>query len=127
MLGPGRYLLGVLELAALVGFAGLGAARVRARLLPRFRGAPAHLATAVIGLALLIWVAEILGTFSLLEPVPYLFGVAALGLGLRLGIREAPAAESAESAVGASRISDAGWLALTVAVVVGLIAVVHFA
>lgn len=83
MLGPGRYLLGVLEIALLAGFAWLGGAAVRSWLLPRFEGAPAHLATSVLALALLIWSAELLGTVSLLDPVGYLLLVIALGLGLR--------------------------------------------
>ncbi|HET6999454.1 MAG TPA: hypothetical protein VFI03_12810 [Solirubrobacterales bacterium] len=83
MLGPGRYLLGIAEIALLAGFAWLGASRIRVRLLPRFEGAPAHLATAVLGLALLIWTAELLGTFSLFEPVPYLLLVGAIGVALR--------------------------------------------
>jgi hypothetical protein len=81
MLGPGRYLLGVAELALLAGAAWLGASSVRARLLPRFRGAPAQLAGAVMALALLIWVAEVLGTVGWFKPVPYLVGVVAVGLG----------------------------------------------
>jgi hypothetical protein len=84
MLDLPRYLLGVAEIALLAGFAGLGASALRARLLPTFSGAPAHLATAVIALALLIWIAEILGSFGLFEPVPYLVGVSVVGLGLWL-------------------------------------------
>ncbi|HEY5941761.1 MAG TPA: hypothetical protein VIT89_02725, partial [Solirubrobacterales bacterium] len=82
MLGPGRYLLGVGEILALGGFAWLGGASVRAWLLPRFEGAPAHLASAVVALALLIWAAEVLGSFGWLEPVPYLLLVAVTGLGM---------------------------------------------
>ena len=82
MLGPGRYLLGVLEILLLGGFAWLGGSSLRVWLLPRFEGAPAHLASAVISLALLIWAAELLGTFGWLDPVPYLVLVAAAGLGL---------------------------------------------
>jgi hypothetical protein len=82
MLGPGRYLLGVAELALLVGFAWLGASSVRVRLLPRFRGVPAQLATAVMALAGLILVAEVLGTVGWFKPVPYLVGVVAAGAGL---------------------------------------------
>lgn len=82
MLGPGRYLLGVVEIAILVGFAWLGAARVRSWLLPRFEGATAFLATTVMALALLLWAAEILGTVSVFKPLPYLVLVAAAGLGL---------------------------------------------
>jgi hypothetical protein len=83
MLGPGRYLLGVFEILLLGGFAWLGGASLRAWLLPRFEGAPAHLASAVIALALLIWAAELLGSFGWLDPAPYLLLMAALGLGLK--------------------------------------------
>jgi hypothetical protein len=83
MLGPGRYLLGVLEILLLGGFAWIGGTAVRVRLLPRVEGAPAHLAAAVISLALLIWAAELLGSFGWWEPVPYLLFVAVVGLGLR--------------------------------------------
>jgi hypothetical protein len=86
MLGPGRYLLGIAELLLLAGFAVLGASRVRSRLLPTFRGAPAHLATTLLALTLLIWAAELLGTISLLKPVPYVFLVVAIGLTLRLAV-----------------------------------------
>ncbi|HEX6688599.1 MAG TPA: hypothetical protein VF085_08045, partial [Solirubrobacterales bacterium] len=86
MLDLPRYLLGVVEIALLAGFACLGASAMRTRLLPNFSGAPAHLGTAVLALALLIWVAEILGSFGLFEPVPYLVGLAVAGLGLWLGV-----------------------------------------
>jgi len=86
MLDAPRYLLGVAELALLAGFATLGASTLRSRLLPAFSGAPARLSTAVLSLALLIWVAELLGSFGLFEPVPYLVGVAVVGLGLWLRV-----------------------------------------
>src|SRR5260221_14124993 len=79
MLDLPRYLLGAAEIALLAGFAMLGAAAIRSRLLPSFMGAPAHLATGVIAFAFLIWVAEILGSFGLFEPVPHLVAVAAAG------------------------------------------------
>jgi len=80
MLGPGRYLLGVLELVLLVGFAWLGASCLRRRTLSDVYGATAHLATAVIALAILLWAAELLGTFGWFEAVPYLVAVAAIGV-----------------------------------------------
>jgi hypothetical protein len=86
MLGPGRYLLGVLAIALLGGFAWIGATRLRSRLLPAFRGAPAHLGTAVLALALLIWCAELLGTISLFQPLPFVVAVAAAGTSLRLAV-----------------------------------------
>lgn len=79
MLGPGRYLLGVAEILLLGGFAWLGGAALRSWLLPRFEGAPAYLATSVLALALLIWAAEILGTFGAFHSVPYLLVVIAAG------------------------------------------------
>src|SRR3954454_9571439 len=79
MLGPGRYLLGVLEILWLGGFAWLGGAALRKWLLPRFDVAPAHLATAVIALALLLWPAELLGSFGAWDPLPYLLMVAVVG------------------------------------------------
>ncbi len=89
MLDLGRYLLGVAEIALLVGFAWLGASSLRGRLLPDFSGAPAHLATAVLALALLLWMAELLGAFGFFEQLPYLVVVTVVGLGLwlRLGGR----------------------------------------
>src|SRR5829696_8684054 len=80
MLDLPRYLLGVAELALLAGFATLGASALRARLLPNFWGAPAHLATSVLALALLVWIAELLGTFGLFEPVAYLLAVGVVGV-----------------------------------------------
>src|ERR1043165_5054404 len=82
MLDLGRYLLGVGEILLLGGFAWLGGASLRAWLLPRLEGAPAHLASAVIALALLIWTAELLGSFGWWDPLPYLLLIAASGLGL---------------------------------------------
>src|SRR5436309_805419 len=80
MLGLGRYLLGVLEILLLGGFAWVGGAALRRWLLPRFEGAPAQLATAVLALGSLIWSAELLGSFSAFDPVPYLLLVAVVGL-----------------------------------------------
>src|ERR1700759_2713777 len=91
MLGPGRYLLGVVELLWLVGFAWLGAARVRERWGPRLGGAAAFRSTLVIAVAVLIWVAEALGTVSAFKPVPYLAAVAILGVVLRFAISASPA------------------------------------
>jgi hypothetical protein len=121
MLDLGRYLLGVAEVGILVGFAWLGATQVRSRLVPRLSSAPAHLASAVLALALLIWVAELLGTVGLFEPVPYLAAVVGVGLALRVAIQEAPTTSPAEGVVGAS------WIATGAALVVAGIAVVAFA
>jgi hypothetical protein len=133
MLGPGRYLLGIAELALLVGFATLGASRARSRLLPRFEGAPAHLATSVLAATLLIWVAEILGTFSLLKPLPYVAAVTVIGLLLRLRVGGVSAASSAggvgDAATTGPAAGEAGPSAITIAIalVIAAVAVIHFA
>jgi hypothetical protein len=127
MLGPGRYLLGVAELALLVGFAWLGASSVRARLLPRFAGVPGQLATTVMALALLIWVAELLGTMGWFEPVPYLVGVAAVGAGLGIlgGWGRDPSGGTPPHP-GTSPGQPFDWMTV-LSLLVAFIAVVHFA
>ncbi len=117
MLDLSRYLLGVLEILLLVGFAWLGGSAVRSWLLPRFEGAPAHLATAVVALALLIWSAELLGSLGALEPVPFLLLVAAVGVGLRTllpGVARGPRPRAPS-------------LLTLIALAVAAIAVLHFA
>jgi hypothetical protein len=84
MLDAGRYLLGVAELGLIVGFAWLGAAAVRRRLVRELDGAPAQLATAVLAIAGLLWIAELLGAFGWFKAVPYLVAVVVVGVGLRV-------------------------------------------
>jgi hypothetical protein len=86
MLDLPRYLLGVAEVLLLAGFALLGGSTLRRMLLPRFSGPPAWLATAVIALALLIWTAELLGSFGWFDAGAYLVAVAVVGVGLRFGV-----------------------------------------
>lgn len=117
MLSPARYLLGVADVVALAAFAWLGASSLRSRLLPDFSGPPAHLATTVLALALLIWTAELLGSFSLFQSVPYLLAVAIVGTGIAVAVRRAPT-RSLSPPPG-----PAGPVALAIAV----LALVHFA
>jgi hypothetical protein len=62
----GSYLLGAAQLIVLVGGFGLAAYRLRERLLPGWRGAPARLVETVVAVGLLTAVGEVLGTFGLL-------------------------------------------------------------
>jgi len=134
MLGPGRYLLGVLEILALVGFAGLGGWSIQRRLLPRLTGSTEALASAVLGLALLIWAAEVLGTLGIWTPAAYVLVVAAVGLGVWTllgrvargeGVEDDRARRPPPPATGpARRDLDVPTL---IALVVAAIAVVHFA
>src|ERR1044072_3808579 len=151
MLDLPRYLLGVAEICLLVGFAWLGATQVRRWLLPDFSGAPAHLATSVLALALLLWAAELLGTVGLFEPLPYIVSVVLASLaagGLSSGLTEAGAqgggASPAGGAVGGPTPEEAlatggggGSPAVTgpaglsastlIALAIAAVAVVHFA
>jgi hypothetical protein len=106
MLGPGRYLLGAVELLWLVGFAWLAAARVRRRLPAEVTGEAGFLATVVLAAALLIWVAELLGTVSAFKPVPYLIAMAAVGVVLRLAVP--PAAGAPEGEAGGAEVARSG-------------------
>ena len=66
MVSAGSYLLSAVALAALALSLGFSAFRLRGRLMPAWSGAPARLVESILGVALLIWMAELLGTFELL-------------------------------------------------------------
>jgi hypothetical protein len=119
MLGPGRYLLGVLEVFWLTGFAALGATAFRKRLVPDFTGASSLLATLVLAAALLIWPAELLGTFGAFESVPYLALVGVLGVSAWWFLRRVAGDEG-----GRERTLDVSTL---IALAIAAIAVIHFA
>jgi hypothetical protein len=120
MLGAWRYLLGVAELGVLVGFAWFGALALRRRLVPMFGGAPAHLTTALLAIALLLWIAELLGAVGLLEAVPYLVAVVVVGVGIGAFNR----GRSPRPAAARGRGLD---LATLVALAIAAVAIVHFA
>ncbi len=147
MLGVGRYLLGVVELGVLVGFAWLGAVSVRRRLVPGLSGPTAGLATGVLAIAGLLWVAEGLGSFGWFRAGPYLAAVVAVGAGLRLvvgGPGGRPSVLLGFSPGESGAVRGRGWgekedaaapegrppdpsPAAVVALVVAAVAVVHFA
>ncbi len=124
MLGPGRYLLGVAELLLLLGCAGLGAWRVRRWLVPELGGVVGGLATSVIAAALLIWCAELLGSFGAWEAVPYLGLVAVVGLGAWWLAPRAGAGGGDERARDEGRGEALG--ATLIALAIAAIAVIHF-
>jgi hypothetical protein len=144
MLVLGRYLLGVAEIAAILAFAWLGAASMQSRLVPRFSGAPALLTTLVLAAALLILVAELLGTFGAFEPLSYLLVVGVVGVASRWFLRRVAEDEGGrqlspqrppDSAVrtrgpSAPLPGPAGRnldLAVLISLVIAALAVVHFA
>jgi hypothetical protein len=65
--GLGEYAAGAAELVLVAGAAAFAAVRARGRLLPAWSGAPARLAEVVLGIALVVLVAELLGAVGLLK------------------------------------------------------------
>src|SRR3954471_12068682 len=84
MVSAGSYLLGALQLALVVVPICFAAYRLRRRLLPEWRGAPARLIESIAGVALLIWLSEILGTFGLFYAGTLIAASVLLGLALWL-------------------------------------------
>jgi hypothetical protein len=66
VVSAGSYLLSAALLAVLALSLGFSAVCLRRRLIPEWEGAPAHLVEAILGVALLIWISELLGLFNLL-------------------------------------------------------------
>src|SRR5437868_8577751 len=87
MLAAPAFLLGFASLFASLWALGLGAARVRSRLLVGWSGLPARLADGVIAIALLIWIAELIGIVGGLERLPLVAACVIVGLVLRTTIR----------------------------------------
>jgi hypothetical protein len=77
----GAYLVGCAELLALAAAIGLTAFRVRAWLLPSWSGSTARLAELILGITLLIWIVEVLGTLSLFGGPQLVLTAVLLGLG----------------------------------------------
>ena len=100
MVSLGSYLLGVAQLAIVALSLGLSAYRLRARLLPAWEGAPARLVEAIVGVALLIWISEILGTFALLYAGTLVLSCLLLSAALSLLTHPGPDASDASPAGG---------------------------
>jgi len=66
VVSAGSYVLSAALLAGLILSLGCSAVCLRRRLLPTWAGPPARLVEAVVGVALLIWLVELLGVVSLL-------------------------------------------------------------
>ena len=86
-LSAGEYLLGVAELAVILGAVGYAAWLIRRRLLPGWVGAPARLVEAVTGIAALVLLAELFGIFGAFGDLSMLLGSVALAVGTHLWSR----------------------------------------
>ena len=84
MLSLGRYALGVLELTLVVAAAWSGASAVRARLVPAWHGLVARIADAVLALAGITVVEQLVGTFGLLREWVVVLAVVSTGVTLRI-------------------------------------------
>ena len=64
----GHYLFGVIGLALVAVPMAMGGVQLRRRLLPAWEGAPARLAEAILAVALLTVLLQLLGAFGILVP-----------------------------------------------------------
>ena len=78
----GSYILDAAGVGALVLSLGFSAVRLRQRLLPSWEGAPARLVESIVGVALLVWLSELLGVLNLL----YAWSLLAAALALLGGV-----------------------------------------
>lgn len=76
----GRYALGIVSLGIVCGCIGLAAVALRRRFLPGWAAAPARLAEAVLGLAILVALLQALGTVGWFRLGPVLGASALVGL-----------------------------------------------
>ncbi|HEX6781604.1 MAG TPA: hypothetical protein VF125_06175 [Solirubrobacterales bacterium] len=83
MVDLGGYLWGVVQLALVVGPIAFSAYRLRRKLLPTWEGAPARLVEAVVGIALLIWLSELLGLFGFFYASTLIMASLLLAVGIR--------------------------------------------
>jgi hypothetical protein len=81
-LSPGVYVVGVLTTAIVIAALGWGAFHLRSALLPAWSGSAARLAEVVTALAVLIGVAQVLGTIGAFTRGPMLVAYVAVGLSL---------------------------------------------
>jgi hypothetical protein len=81
----GDYLIGVFGLALVAIPMAMAAVRVRGRLLPGWDGAPARMAEAVLAVALLTVLLQLLGAFGILYVGVLIPAALAMGLGLYFG------------------------------------------
>jgi hypothetical protein len=106
MVDLGGYLLGVVQLALVVGPIAFSAYKLRQRLLPAWEGAPARLVESIAAIALLIWISEILGTFGLFYAGTLV--AASVLLGLALWFLPGGGDDAGPSPIGEGDVSETG-------------------
>src|SRR3954468_21809586 len=88
-MSAGAYLLACAELALVIASFALAALRNRRRALPGWEGAVGRLVESILGVALAIWLGELLGLVGLLKEAVFVPACAAIGIGA-LAVRRAP-------------------------------------
>jgi len=114
VVSAGSYVLSAVLTAVLALSLGFSAVHLRRRFMPDWEGAPAHLVEAIVGVALLIWISELLGVVGLL----YAGALVAASLLLAAVIAFGPRVLSGRGGAGASlgfsprsggAVRDRGW------------------
>ncbi|MGD9737436.1 MAG: hypothetical protein AB7V58_17770 [Solirubrobacterales bacterium] len=116
MVSAGSYALAAIQLVLLVAALGFSATRLRRRLLPGWEGGAARLVEVLVGVALLTWICEALGTFGALYAGTVLAAAVILAAALW---RWLPA--PAERSAGAQLPREDGWLLLAMTAVVAIV------
>ena len=116
----GDYLLGSIELIAVAAAMGFAAVGLRRRWLPGWSGASARLAEVVLGLSLLVVIAELVGVVGLYYPGWVLLAALLAGLGIGFAVRPSGQGLAVPSPVVAP-------IALAVAVGAAFLVAVHWA
>jgi hypothetical protein len=99
----GRYALGVAALLLVIGSLAWSAYLLRITLLPQWAGARARLAECVIGIALLVMLAEILGALGVLRLGPIVGGSVLIALGTTRAVGAARAGHYRGAQVASTR------------------------
>ena len=120
MVSAGSYLLSALALAALALSLGFSAFRLRGALIPAWSGAPARLVESILAIALLIWIAELLGIFSLLYTWTLVASSLALTGAIAWRVRPSAAPSSCD------RTRGPGWFELLLTVGIVAVVVAHW-
>ncbi len=104
-----RYALGAASLAIVLGSLGVAAVALRRRFMSGWAGAPARLAEAVIGLAILVAILEVLGAIGLFRLGPVLGAAVLAGIVGARALRSRPA--------GSARVHPPAWPAVAAVVI----------
>jgi hypothetical protein len=114
VVSTGQYILSAALLAALILSLAFSAFCLRQKLLPTWEGAPARLVEGVVAVALLIWLAELLGVFSLLYAGTLVASALLLAAAIALGPRVLSRGRGAGRTLGFSprsgpSVRETGW------------------